>query len=325
MTMRSENLYMTIGTNDFSSSQRRGSTINKGHRSISKAITDTTQGRTSRATEFFDELPKELQCPKCGDLFDRPVLLFCSHTLCMDCAEDALEYAEPELKQRRRFSCPICRSTIKYNAAGIDSLPRNINIEEAVERFKKEGKSHYPVCDQHAAFKMEKIMWCEDCKVNICPLCAVGDEHKQHKITPMQVVEKFQRIKRRLKNTKDALNEEIDVLGDSIVKQQKIVYDLNEKAKDLRLKVDQECDEMIAQIEKRRKSMYADVDKALNGKKEKPDKKIESLRSQFTKMQVLTIQIQEVLEVKDAKDFIETFNINGLPSKLQDMGKYIQS
>nr|XP_026694126.1 tripartite motif-containing protein 59 isoform X2 [Ciona intestinalis] len=274
MTMRSENMYTTIRTNDFLSSQGRSSTISKGYRSISKAITDTTRGRTSRATEFFDELPKELQCPKCGDLFDRPVLLSCSHTLCMDCAEDAIEYAELELKQRRRFSCPICRSAIKYNATGIESLPRNINIEE---------------------------------------------------ITPMQVVEKFQRIKRRLKNTKDALNEEIDVLGESIVKQQKIVYDLNEKAKELRLKVDQECDEMIAQIEKRRKSMYADVDKALNGKREKPDKKIETLRSQFTKMQVLTIQIQEVLEVKDAKDFIDTFNINGLPGKLQDMGKYIQS
>lgn len=99
----------------------------------------------------------ELTCPVCLDLFQRPIVLPCSHNLCTPCARKILEpngapkawakwvkenrsadyksHLEPDVK------CPTCRRKIPSDPKGVDGLPRNLILENVIERFKEERKT----------------------------------------------------------------------------------------------------------------------------------------------------------------------------------------
>lgn len=96
----------------------------------------------------------ELTCPVCLELFERPVVLPCSHNLCTKCARRILEphgspkewakwvadnnvtniksHLEPDVK------CPSCRQKIHVDPHGVDALQRNRILENVIEKFKEE-------------------------------------------------------------------------------------------------------------------------------------------------------------------------------------------
>ena len=98
----------------------------------------------------------ELTCPVCLDLFQRPIVLPCSHNLCTPCARKILEpngapkvwakwvkenrgadyksHLDPDVK------CPACRRKIPFDPRGVDGLPRNLILENVIERFKEERR-----------------------------------------------------------------------------------------------------------------------------------------------------------------------------------------
>jgi len=98
----------------------------------------------------------ELTCPVCLDLFQRPIVLPCSHNICTPCARKILEpngvpkvwakwvkenrnaeyksHLDPDVK------CPTCRRKIPFDPRGVDGLPRNLILENVIERFKEERK-----------------------------------------------------------------------------------------------------------------------------------------------------------------------------------------
>lgn len=96
----------------------------------------------------------ELTCPVCLELFQKPVVLPCSHNLCTECAKKILEpngnpkvwvewvnenrssdyksHLEPNVK------CPTCRRKIPVDPRGVQALSRNLILENIIERFKEE-------------------------------------------------------------------------------------------------------------------------------------------------------------------------------------------
>lgn len=58
-----------------------------------------------------------------------------------------------------------------------------VYIVQAVTRFKLESQSKHSECTRHHQFNMQLIMWCEECNKKICPLCALEDTHKDHKVS----------------------------------------------------------------------------------------------------------------------------------------------
>lgn len=99
----------------------------------------------------------ELTCPVCLELFQRPVVLPCSHNLCTPCARKILEpHGAPKtwakwVKENRSaeykshldpdVKCPTCRRKIPINPRGVDGLARNLILENVIERFKEERKA----------------------------------------------------------------------------------------------------------------------------------------------------------------------------------------
>ena len=106
----------------------------------------------------------ELTCPVCLDLFQRPVVLPCSHNLCTQCARKILEpHGTPKawakwVKENRaseykshldpNVKCPTCRQRIPVDPIGVDGLARNLILENVIERFKEERKAPGNIVDE---------------------------------------------------------------------------------------------------------------------------------------------------------------------------------
>ncbi|EDO40277.1 predicted protein [Nematostella vectensis] len=136
----------------------------------------------------------ELTCPICLELFQRPVVLPCSHNLCTRCARRILEprgsskawadwvtenkgpnyksHLEPDVK------CPSCRRKIPVDPRGVDALPRNLILENVIERFKEERavpgrQAQQPVLCQFCedVAPQTATCTCKQCGFSYCGTC----------------------------------------------------------------------------------------------------------------------------------------------------------
>ncbi len=122
--------------------------------------------------------PPYLTCAVCLEIFKKPRLMPCSHTLCHKCVISIAAY-DSHVGQRGRRNentarCPVCRFSVDKSA--MRHLPCNRAIEEAVQHWKiqmeKERvqwiKSKIMVCTKHGEIAR---VWCPECNTNICPMC----------------------------------------------------------------------------------------------------------------------------------------------------------
>ncbi|XP_073248422.1 E3 ubiquitin-protein ligase TRIM9-like [Porites lutea] len=136
----------------------------------------------------------ELTCPVCLDLFQRPVVLPCSHNLCTPCARKILEpHGTPKawakwVKENRtpeykshldpNVKCPTCRQRIPVDPIGVDGLARNLILENVIERFKEERKApgetpEEPLlcqfCEDYSP--QRATLSCNECTFMYCGTC----------------------------------------------------------------------------------------------------------------------------------------------------------
>ncbi|XP_059815945.1 nuclear factor 7, ovary-like [Hypanus sabinus] len=140
-----------------------------------------------------ESLSEEVICPVCLDFFTDPVILECGHNFCRSCITRCWEREE-------RNSCPECREefadrTLRVNRAlaNLAEKFRNLNLNPKG----KESKRH---CEEH---EEELKLFCETDKTLICMICAVAEEHREHRFRP---------IKEAVKNYMDQLKSSLDSL-----------------------------------------------------------------------------------------------------------------
>uniref|UniRef100_A0A7S4LM16 B box-type domain-containing protein n=1 Tax=Eutreptiella gymnastica TaxID=73025 RepID=A0A7S4LM16_9EUGL len=148
---------------------------------------------------------EEALCSVCMDLFDDPVILDCSHNVCMKCAESLHEFQrrvedpQPEpLKpdaapsdvvteaELSAIQCPECRKATAIPVGGIRSLQRNLTLRNLVTRLQAEKQKSGPilcgVCEEApAAFD------CEQCGFELCESCR-NTQHQKGKFKAHTVV-----------------------------------------------------------------------------------------------------------------------------------------
>ncbi|XP_059814114.1 zinc-binding protein A33-like [Hypanus sabinus] len=136
---------------------------------------------------------EETICPVCLDFFTDPVILECGHNFCRSCITRCWEREE-------RNSCPECREvfadrTLRVNRAlaNLAEKARNLNLNPKG----KEGKRH---CEEH---EEELKLFCETDKTLNCLICAVAEEHREHRFMPIKEAVKI--YKDQLKSSLDSL------------------------------------------------------------------------------------------------------------------------
>jgi len=117
-----------------------------------------------------------LECSICEEEFDSslriPLNLMCHHTYCSKCLGNINNKNNEENNKSNKnlIECPKCRSQTAIPNQGIDYLPKNWSIFEALQQDQN------LLCEHH---KIKVKFYCQLCSTLICPNCLI-DRHKKH-------------------------------------------------------------------------------------------------------------------------------------------------
>ncbi|XP_072318295.1 E3 ubiquitin-protein ligase TRIM63-like isoform X2 [Eucyclogobius newberryi] len=151
----------------------------------------------------MDSLEKQLVCPICLEMFQKPVVILpCQHNLCRKCANDVFQASNPYLSTRSssgvssggRFRCPSCRHEVVLDRHGVYGLQRNLLVENIIDMYKQGGASkpseppqpEVPMCEEHPDEKIN--IYCISCGAPTCSMCKVFGAHKDCEVAPLHTV-----------------------------------------------------------------------------------------------------------------------------------------
>ncbi|XP_070781437.1 E3 ubiquitin-protein ligase TRIM35-like [Enoplosus armatus] len=140
-----------------------------------------------------------LCCPICYDVYEDPVLLSCSHSLCKGCLRRWW-------RKKRMLVCPVCKS-----ASGSRHPPRNLalkNLCEAflLERDQRSSEESEALCSLHS----EKLkLFCLDHEQPVCLVCRDSEKHTDHRFRPID--EAAQALKEELRRYLTPLREKLEL------------------------------------------------------------------------------------------------------------------
>ncbi|XP_034393625.1 tripartite motif-containing protein 55-like [Cyclopterus lumpus] len=188
-------------------------------------------------------LEKQLICPICLELFNKPVVILpCQHNLCRKCAN---ELYQPSLFLARttmqvnsgRFRCPSCRQEVVLDRHGVYGLQRNLLVENIIDVYKQEvsnnsnAASPLPpppplpaqvTCSDHEGERVN--IYCLTCQVPTCSLCKVFGAHQSCQVTPLTDI---------YQQKKDELSEGVSSLVAVNDKVQALINELEETCKNI--------------------------------------------------------------------------------------------
>ncbi|XP_040917241.1 tripartite motif containing 101 isoform X2 [Toxotes jaculatrix] len=213
-------------------------------------------------------LEKQLICPICLELFNKPVVILpCQHNLCRKCAN---ELYQPSLFQARttmlvnsgRFRCPSCRHEVVLDRHGVYGLQRNLLVENIIDVYKQEASNSAPsalppppppqlTCSDHEGEKVN--IYCLTCQVPTCSLCKVFGAHQSCQVAPLTDI--YQQQKDELSegvSSLVAVNDKIQALIDEV---EETCRTIEENSKAQKQSVCDKFSRMFSILEERHKAM----------------------------------------------------------------------
>ncbi|XP_044130095.1 E3 ubiquitin-protein ligase TRIM63-like [Bufo gargarizans] len=152
----------------------------------------------------MDSLEKQLICPICLEMFNKPVVILpCQHNLCRKCANDVFQAGNPYWPTRSsvsggKFRCPTCRHEVILDRHGVYGLQRNLLVENIIDIYKQDcnsrpekKKENHPMCEKHEDERIN--IYCITCEVATCSMCKVFGAHKDCEVSPLQNIYQTQK------------------------------------------------------------------------------------------------------------------------------------
>ncbi len=121
---------------------------------------------------------EDLSCPVCCEIFNVPVLLSCSHSVCKECLQQFWRIKKTQ-------ECPVCR---RRSPQG--NPPLNLILKNLCESFLKErnevcSSESEEICSLHS----EKLkLFCVEDKQPVCVVCFTSQKHINHTVRPIDEV-----------------------------------------------------------------------------------------------------------------------------------------
>lgn len=133
------------------------------------------------AVELARRLQEEATCSICLDYFTDPVMTACGHNFCRECIQMSWEKGKGKKgkkKQKSSFPCPECREM---------SPQRNLRPNRLLTKVAEMARQHpglqkRDLCQAH----QEPLkLFCQDDKSPICVVCREAQEHRLHRVLPV--------------------------------------------------------------------------------------------------------------------------------------------
>lgn len=136
--------------------------IQVSHGSTPLSIIENKSGLASSTVALkrvLCDLAEEVKCSLCLGYFNRPVALDCFHTFCSECVEDIVVDG--------LIQCPLCRSTMKIGAKGVQGLKYNHYLANIVGKLKAaQSTKMCAECDSLVCSVL-----CQECEAFLCDRC----------------------------------------------------------------------------------------------------------------------------------------------------------
>ncbi|EDO47642.1 predicted protein [Nematostella vectensis] len=254
--------------------------------------------------------PQSLNCRACHKVFTEPKILDCLHTFCQKClgTHDILGAGTNSIV------CPLCRKPTPIPESGVESLPSNFLLNNALDQLSVKSSKEYILhctncedasdatqtlhrpsfCMQH---KDEMFMfYCLECEGLICRECTILD-HRGHK---------YAGLKDALEGRKILID---DLLGFCTVKKippvQDAVYEVKAMTAKLRARADavkndisSAADECVKRILARKQELLTQVDNMTQSKEG-------VLQAQQEQLEM------ELFRYTSSRDFVENVLLHG--------------
>lgn len=157
----------------------------------------------ARETNFRrKKMEAELTCPVCNKPFVNPVVLPCSHSVCLTCSQSALTTSgadNPPVSSNGSgqveseetpyvtlydmnhlyqsignlpcLKCPTCKKLFPLDGRGVNGFPRNRLLENIVNRYyaQSNGIVYCQLCEETQP--SQATVMCEQCEVAYCDRC----------------------------------------------------------------------------------------------------------------------------------------------------------
>ncbi|XP_015281522.1 PREDICTED: tripartite motif-containing protein 7-like [Gekko japonicus] len=236
---------------------------------------------------------QEASCSICLEFFRDPVRITeCGHTFCRACLTRS--WGEPGASSEP--FCPQCRGTAQpkslrpnqqlANTAKIIQKRRPLEGEGA-EAKRGEGKGG--VCEKHG----EPLkFFCREDKAPLCVVCSKSQEHRDHRVTPLEGKEAAGEKKDRLCNCVESLRMEwnkILMYKDSVVKESQ---DLLRQTKGERQKILIKFRQLQKFLEEQEKLLLAQMEEVEKEVAKKRDQHLAKLSKELSSLPSLILEIE---------------------------------
>ncbi|XP_006775434.2 PREDICTED: E3 ubiquitin-protein ligase TRIM11-like isoform X2 [Myotis davidii] len=156
------------------------------------------------AVELSRKLQEEATCSICLDYFTDPVMTTCGHNFCRECIRLTWEKAKGKKGRRKRkgvFPCPECREL---------SPQRTLRPNRLLTKVAEMARQHPGIQSRDLCQVHQEVLklFCEDDQSPICVVCRESQEHRPHRVVPVE--EAVKEHKGKLEKSLDHLQKQME-------------------------------------------------------------------------------------------------------------------
>jgi len=128
-------------------------------------------------------------CPVCIEILQDPIILSCSHNICLQCVMELLSVNYLKERDSRMLNCPVCRRVTVLASLDPELLPRNLALSNIIKEYQVSGKPSEWVCQLCRENPSAASVECLACELVACDSCAEAHLSKprfmHHKMLPI--------------------------------------------------------------------------------------------------------------------------------------------
>ncbi|XP_059839493.1 zinc-binding protein A33-like [Hypanus sabinus] len=236
---------------------------------------------------------EEAICLICLDFFTDPVSLECGHNFCRSCITRCWEREE-------RNSCPEGREVLADRTLRVNRALANLAEKALNLNLNPKGKERKLHCEEH---EEELKLFCETDKTLICVICAVAQEHREHRFMPIK--EAVNTYKDQLKSSLDSLTKKKSDFQERKQQQKEKISRVREQSRSVQSYIISQFAELRRIITEKEQSLLQDLRKEEARILNPMEKNLREIQKNIRFIQEKISKIKERMDQKDSVIFLK--------------------
>uniref|UniRef100_A0A8C2IQR8 Uncharacterized protein n=1 Tax=Cyprinus carpio TaxID=7962 RepID=A0A8C2IQR8_CYPCA len=229
----------------------------------------------------------DFSCPVCKEIFKKPVVLSCSHSVCKECLQQFW-------RTKKTQECPVCR-----RRSSRDDPPVNLVLKNLCESFLKErnevrSSGSEKICSLHH----EKLkLFCLEDKQPVCVVCMNSQKHVNHTFRPIdEVVSSYkEELNTALKSLQKKLQHNENIKGEF----EKTVEHIESQAEHTERQIKQQFEKLHQFLRDEEEATITALREEEEQKKQMMKEKLEEINTHISTLSHTIKDTEEMMRASD--------------------------